>query len=103
MNSTLPKTNAESITPAVHLEFIQNQLENPGPDTPEQVEQYHRYLFLHQHAPEWERHRQEVKIHQDKLSFLESQLQEIQLRLSERPKLVAARVDGAEDINPNAP
>ena len=28
MNAVKPKSNAENITPAVHLEFIQNQLEN---------------------------------------------------------------------------
>jgi len=95
------KSNAESITPAVHLEFIQNHLENPG--APAEIEQYHRSLFLHHHSVELEKHRQLAKTHQDKLAFLEGRLKETQLRLSERTKLVAVMVDGHEDTQPTSP
>jgi hypothetical protein len=103
MNAATQKNSSENITPAVHLEFIQNHLEGVAPSTAETIEQYHRSLFLHQHAPEWERHRQEIKTRQDKLSFLESRLQDTQRQLSERPKLVAVSVDGCEDVKPSAP
>ena len=103
MNATESKAVSGAITPAVHLEFIQNYLEGFTPATAEQVEQYHRALFMHHHAPEWEMHRQEAKTRQDKLLFLESQLQDTQRRLSERTKLVPVNVGGTEDIKPSAP
>lgn len=103
MKPSATPLNSESIRPAVHLEFIQNQLEHLGPSTPEQVEQYHRALFFHHHAPEWERHRQEVKTREDKLTFLEARLTEVRARLAERTKLVPVSVDGTEDVQPNAP
>jgi hypothetical protein len=100
---TAPKANAESIVPAVHLEFIQNQLENPKAAGPEEVEQYHRALFLHHHAVEWEKYRQVAKTHEDRLSFLESQLRNTDLGLSERRKLVPVTLDGEEDAKPSSP
>ena len=102
MNSATTKSNSENITPAVHLEFIQNQLENAGSSVDE-IEKYHRALFLHHHAIELEKHRQEVKIHEDRLCFLEGRLREARLGLSERPKLVPVTVDGEEDIRPTHP
>src|SRR4029077_15828314 len=96
--NTAAKTS-EPITPPVHLEFIQNQLENGGSSV-EEIEKYHRALFLHHHAIEWEKHRQEVKTHEDRLCFLEGQLREARLGMSERPKLVPVTVDGEEDIRP---
>src|SRR6185436_20960283 len=71
MKTTAPKSNAGSIVPAVHLEFIQNELENPDASSSEQVEQYHRALFLHHHAVEWEKYRQQAKTYEDRLAFLE--------------------------------
>src|ERR1041385_4100258 len=103
MKSNAPELKSESITPAVHLEFIQNQLENLSPSTPEEIEQYHRSLFLHHHAPEWERHRQEIRTRQDKLSYLESRLQDTQRRLGDRTKLVPVDIGGVEDVKPTAP
>jgi hypothetical protein len=103
MNAVKPKSNAENITPAVHLEFIQNQLENANGSAAEEIEGYHRALFLHHHAIEWEKHRQRATTHEQRLSYLEGRLKETELRLSERPKLVPATVDGREDVQPTAP
>lgn len=103
MNAAAANPNSGSITPAVHLEFIQNQLENNGPLNMEEVEKYHRAVFLHHHAIEWEKHRQQARTHQDALAFLEGRLKETELRLSERSKLVPARVDGQEDNQPTTP
>jgi len=88
--------------PAVHLEFIQNQLEN-GNASGEDIEKYHRALFLHHHAIEWEKHRQDARIHEDRLCFLEGRLKDAQLDLSARTKLVPVTVDGQEDSRPTAP
>jgi len=103
MSAVKPNSNAENITPAVHLEFIQNQLENANGSAPEEIEGYHRALFLHHHAIEWEKHRQQARTHEQRLAFLEGRLKETELRLSERPKLVPATVDGREDLQPSAP
>ena len=80
MNAVPQNTNAGSITPAVHLEFIQNHIEN-GTASTEEIEQYHRALFLHHHAVDWEKHRQQARTHQDRLTFLETRLKETELRM----------------------
>jgi hypothetical protein len=95
-------SNGQSIVPAVHLEFIQNHLENPG-SAPEEIEHYHRALFLHQHAVEWEKHRQVAKTHEEKLSFLQEQLKKVDSGIAERSKLVPVTVNGEEDVKPSAP
>jgi hypothetical protein len=92
----------ETITPAVHLEFIQNQLDNTNSAT-EEIEQYHRALFLHHHAIEFEQSRQQAKLHADRLTFLEDQLKETERLLSERPRLVPVTVDGRADTEPTSP
>jgi hypothetical protein len=96
------KPGSESITPAVHLEFIQNQLDN-GSASSEEIEKYHRALFLHHHAIEWEKHRQMARIHEDRLCFLEGRLKEKQVELSERQQLVPVTLDGQEDTRPTLP
>src|SRR5580704_11904998 len=99
------KPNGVEITPPVHLEFIQNQLENPGAAAAAaaEIEQYHRALFLHHHAVEWEQARQKARTHAERLAFLECRLKETELRLTERPGLVPVIVDGREDTTPSAP
>lgn len=103
MNSAATKLNAEGIVPAVHLEFIQNQLENATDSGPQEIEQYHRALFLHHHAVEWERHRQQARTHEERLAFLEGQLKSTDAALSERKSLVPVLVDGEEDSRPTSP
>jgi hypothetical protein len=102
MNAAPPKTNTDSITPAVHLEFIQNHIEN-GTASTEEIEQYHRALFLHHHAVDWEKYRQQARTHQDRLTFLETRLKETELRMGQRSKLIPAIVDGTEDSRPTSP
>jgi hypothetical protein len=103
MNATAPKSRPDNITPAVHLEFIQNHLETSSPSAPEEVEQYHRALFLHHHSVEWERSRQQVKTHEERLAFLESRLKQTQSGLGERAKFVSVKLDGQADIEPTSP
>src|SRR6476659_6558349 len=92
-----------SISPPVHLEFIQNQLENISGSAPEEIEQYHRALFLHQHAVEWEKYRQEAKTSQDRIAFLAERVKAAEAQLGSRRKLVPATVDGQEDLKPTSP
>src|SRR5437899_9857701 len=103
MSATALKSNSDNITPAVHLEFIQNQLTNAESSGSQEIEQYHRALFLHHHAIEWETFRQEAKTHEDRLAFLDGRLRETQLNLGERTKLVPVVVDGLEDTQPTSP
>ena len=100
-----PSKRAESngITPAVHLEFIQNQLENPKGSGAEEIEQYHRALFLHHHAEEWEKCRQIARTHEDRVAFLEGQLKDTEAQLGQRTKFVPVTVDGEPDSRPNTP
>jgi hypothetical protein len=103
MNTTASSTNAANIVPAVHLEFIQNQLENPEPTGPDEIEKYHRALFMHHHAVQWEKYRQQARTHEEKLLFLEGQLKATDLELGARAKLVPVTVDGQEDAKPTSP
>jgi hypothetical protein len=103
MNATALKSDLENITPPVHLEFIQNQLANPDETAPSEIEQYHRALFLHHHALDWEKYRQQSKTHQERLAFLEARLKATQFELSERTELVPVTVDGQEDTKPTSP
>lgn len=103
MNATASKLNSEHITPAVHLEFIQNQLENPDASGTNEIEEYHRALFLHHHAVEWEKHREQARIHQERLSFLEGRLKNTQDWLTERSALMPVTVQGEKDCEPSAP
>jgi len=103
MKTTTPKSSPESIVPAVHLEFIQNHLQNTTASGLESVEQYHRSLFLHHHAVEWEKYRQQARIHENRIAFLEDQLKNTDLGLSARTRLVPVIVDGQEDTRPSCP
>ena len=103
MSASETKPTAGNITPAVHLEFIQNHVESATAAGPEEIEQYHRALFLHHHALEWEKHRQQAKTHEDRLAFLEGRLRGAELELSQRPQLVPVTVDGQEDSKPTSP
>mgnify|MGYP003575062779 FL=1 len=94
---------SDSITPAVHLEFIQNQLAVAEAGDFAEVESYHRALFLHHHARDLERFQQQTRIHEDQLARLESRLQETHARLNGVQQLIPVQVNGAPDIQPTSP
>jgi hypothetical protein len=93
----------QAIVPAVHLEFIQNQASLPEEAGVEEVEKYHRALFLHHHAGELEEQQQQRQIHEKRLLYLESRLQDAQTRLGSLEKLVPVIVDGEADTKPSSP
>ena len=103
MKARESKPDSGQITPADHLEFIQNQLENASSSGHDEVEHYHRAVFLHHHAVEWEKYREEARTCQERLSFLEGRLKNTQLWLDERTKLLPVTVDGQEDTKPSCP
>src|SRR5436190_17323370 len=103
MKTTTPTSSPESIVPAVHLEFILNHVQNPAASGLQSVEQYHRSLFLHHHAVEWEKFRQQARIREDRIAFFEDQLKNTDLGLSARTRLVPVTVDGQEDTKPSCP
>jgi len=93
----------DSIAPAVHLEFIQNRATFAEGDALEEIEAYHRALFLHHHARDLERFQQEVRIHEDQLGRFELALQETNARLSGMNKLIPVQLNGEPDIHPTSP
>ena len=96
-------SDGEGIVPAVHFEFIQNHLQNPDGSAAAEIEQYHRNLFLHHHAVEWEKHKQLAKTHEEKLAFLQERLKKVDAGIAGRTRLVPVTVNGEEDVRPSAP
>lgn len=103
MKAIAPTPSGGTITPSVHLEFIQNQVGLPDSQSLEQIEQYHRALFLHQHAGEMERNQQEARIHEDRVVHLELRLKDVRLKLAGLEKIIPVRTNGEPDVAPNAP
>jgi hypothetical protein len=103
MKTIAANQNGGTISPSVHLEFIQNQVGLSESESLEEVEAYHRALFLHQHAREMELNHQQARIHEDRLAHLESRLKEIQTKLGGLEKLVPVRTNGQADISPTVP
>src|SRR5262249_7520383 len=100
------KTRPESpqpISPAVHLEFIQNQANLAEAQSVDQIKRYHRARFLHHHAAEPERDDQQARVHQDRLDHLEQRLKETNSRLTSVDALIAVDVDGGQDVKPTLP
>lgn len=94
---------AQTITPAVHLEFIQNQAALAEPSSAGEVEAYHRALFLHHHAAELEKFDQESRVHENRLEHLEHRLKDTNTKLAQVDALVPVNIDGAVDVRPSAP
>src|SRR4051812_45596345 len=103
MKTIAANQNGGTISPSVHLEFIQNQVGLSESDGLEEIEAYHRALFLHQHAGEMELNQQQSRIHEDRVLHLETRLKEIHAKLGGLEKLIPVRRNGEADIAPNAP
>lgn len=103
MRAIVPEKEEATIRPSVHLEFIQNQASLPENKGLEEIEAYHRALFLHHHAGELEACAQESRIHEDRLVHIELRLKEIHARLAGLEKVVPVTNNGEPDIKPTAP
>src|SRR5687767_7513982 len=103
MKEINPKDSGGMIAPSVHLEFIQNQASVAEAKGIEEVEAYHRAIFLHHHAREMEMYTQQGRIHQDRLAHLEGRLKEIHSKLAGVEKLTPVSVNGEPDVKPTAP
>src|SRR5688572_28065886 len=93
----------QTIVPAVHLEFIQNQAGLAEAESVEEIEAYHRALFLHHHAAELEKYEQQTHLHQSRIDHMEQRLQETNSRLAQVNALVPADTDGQADVKPSLP
>lgn len=103
MKTSAHQDSVRPVAPAVHLEFIQNQIglpENAGLD---EVEAYHRALFLHHHAQELEECRQQARTHAERLVHLEARLNGTQRKLADLEPLVPVHLEGEPDIHPSSP
>jgi hypothetical protein len=103
MSVLAKKESVETITPAVHLEFIQNQAGLPEDAGIEEVEEYHRAIFLHHHAGDLEKFQQQAHIHENRLAHLEARLQDTHARLASTQKLIPATFEGEADVRPSSP
>lgn len=104
MNGKKPnEAVSRPITPAVHLEYIQNQAGLTEAPSAEEVGEYHRAIFLHHHAQEMEQLRHEAVSHEERLGFLHSRWKELQARLRATEKYVPTEHDGQPDLKPAAP
>lgn len=100
---TANKESNGTVSPPVHLEFIQNQAGLADGDGIEAIESYHRAVFMHHHARDLERFQQEGRIHENRLAHLEIRLKEAHGKLAEMERHVPVSVDGEPDIKPNLP
>ena len=82
-------TPTDGIPTGVDLEFIQNQAALPEDSSAQEVESYHRALFLAHHAAELERLEQQAHIHSDRVERLEGRLVDVR-----------GRLDGVETLLP---
>lgn len=103
MKASPSSSPAEGISPAVHLEFIQNQVGLPENASLEEIEAYHRALFLHQHARELEQYSQEEQAHEAKLAHLDVRLTAAHAKLAGMESLLPTTMGGQPDIAPSAP
>jgi len=103
MSLLVKKDSGQSITPAVHLEFIQNQAGLPDEQGADEVEAYHRALFLHHHAGDLERFQQQARIHSDRLAHIESRLKDAHAKLSGLDRLVPIQLAEGPDVQPTSP
>ncbi len=101
--SALATKETAAAGPTVHLEFIQNQAGLPEAEGLAAVDSYHRAVFMHHHARDFERFQQQARIHSDRLAHLEGRLGEINAKLAGQEKLVAVKIDGEPDVQPSAP
>jgi hypothetical protein len=103
MSLLVKKNSPETITPAVHLEFIQNQAGLAESEGTAEIEAYHRALFLHHHAHDLEKYQQQARIHEDRLEHLETRLKDAHGKLGGLEKLIPVNVDGDLDTRPTSP
>ena len=99
-----PPTNGDStLAPSIHLEFIQNQMGQPESASLEEIEAYHRALFLHQHSRELDQCSQDERTHRERLIHLEARLVSTQARMAGMESMLPVSVGGEPDIRPSAP
>ncbi|MBN9688749.1 MAG: hypothetical protein J0M24_00800 [Verrucomicrobia bacterium] len=103
MKPPIPPPAPTPIHPAVHLEFIQNQAGLPEEIGLEQIESYHRALFLHHHAAEWEQCQQQARTHEERLTHLESRLAGTHQKLAGLDSVLPVQWEGRADVEPSVP
>ncbi|HTH48376.1 MAG TPA: hypothetical protein VMB21_12765 [Candidatus Limnocylindria bacterium] len=103
MSQSAKANGAGPIVPAVHLEFIQNQTGLSEDAGIEEIEAYHRSVFLHHHAGDLERYQQQVRTHEERLQHLEARLADMRGKLTGLDRLIPVNVNGEPDVKPTLP
>lgn len=103
MNTSPAKADAAPASPPLNLEFIRAMADSNHGTGTEEITSFHRALFLHQHGRELERFRQQCRIHEDRITSLDSRLQAIRAKINGEEHLVPVIENGVPDTQPNSP
>lgn len=102
--TTMPVTTDDHpVSPPMNLEFIRAAAESDEAAGTQDVTSFHRALFLHQHGRELERFRQQGRIHEDRITSLESRLGAVRAKVNGEEHLVPVMENGLPDTQPTAP
>jgi hypothetical protein len=103
MNDLIASAGSAQIPSSIHLEFIRSVIDSGEEGGVDNVEGFHRALFLHQHGADLERLRLERQTSEERLAALEPRLQQTQRNLATQERYVPAIEDGIPDDQPTAP
>ena len=103
MKQLTDKGDDGEIASAIHMEFIQNLAEFSKDNGIEEVETYHRAIFLNHYGKDLERFQQQRLGHENQLEYLDAKLESANAKLVDLEKLIPVDEDGHPDVQPTAP
>lgn len=103
MNKHSTQSGGEEIASAIHLEYIRNLVEFRDGDGIEEVEAFHRSIFLNHYGKDLEHFQQRRRTHEDRLEHLEARLTGTRAKLSAMEKWLPAEAEDASNLKPAAP
>jgi len=103
MSKLPPNAEGSAASPAINLEFVRAVAETGGDGGLQEVEAFHRSLFLNQYGRDLERFHQQRLGSEDRLADLESRLKAVRDRLAGQQSLLPVLEDGLPDTQPTAP
>ncbi|HIG31687.1 MAG TPA: hypothetical protein EYQ50_29270 [Verrucomicrobiales bacterium] len=103
MKKLMDKRNDGEIASTIHMEFIQNLAEFSKDNGIEEVETYHRAIFLNHYGKDLERFQQQRLGHENQLEYLDAKLESANAKLVDLEKLIPVDEEGHPDVQPTAP
>ncbi len=92
-----------AIASAIHLEFIRAMAEGRDGMGADEVESFHRALFLARHGRELERWQQERHVREERIAVIESRLKPLRDRVDGEQPWLPVLEGGRPDTQPTAP